>query len=107
MSSRWVNVVMSMVLVCAGLLGQGAERANNLVLGFAVFLVSFAAMASPGARRLNTALGAWAMVSPFVLAYRDEVPGWLDVLVGLVVLVASLWPNRPTRRLRPAGARAV
>ncbi len=95
MSGRWVNVVMSVLLVSAGFLGRGAERTNNLLLGFAVFLVAFIAMASVGARRLNTALGAWAALSPFVLAYRDEAPGYADILVGLVIVVASLWPDRP------------
>ncbi len=106
MSTRWVNVVMSLLLVCAGLAGQGAERANDLLVGFAVFLVSFTAMASIGARRLNTMLGVWALVSPWVLTYRDEAPGWITVVVGLVVIVASLWPDRPTPRIRPARAHA-
>ncbi len=101
MSGRWVNVVMSVLLVGAGFLGTGAERANNLVLGFAVFFVAFVAMASVGARRLNTMLGAWAMLSPFVLTYRDEAPGWVNVAVGLVIVVASLWPDRPPARRVP------
>ncbi len=106
MSGRWVNVVMSVLLVAAGFLGGGAERANNLVLGFAVFFVAFIAMASVGARRLNTALGAWAVLSPFVLTYHDEAPGWADILVGLVIVVASLWPDPPpARRLPHAGPR--
>ncbi len=103
MSGRWVNVVMSVLLVAAGFLGRGVERTNDLVLGFAVFFVAFLAMASGGARRLNTALGAWAALSPFVLTYHDEAPGWTNVVVGLVVIVASLWPDRPpARRLRTA-----
>ncbi len=108
MSARWVNAVMGVLVVCAGLLGQGAERTNNLVVGFAIFLVSFVAMGSVGARRLNTALGAWALFSPWVLVYRDAAPGWANVAAGLVVIVASLWPDRsPARRLPPAGARAA
>ena len=98
MSSRWVNVVMSLLVVAAGLLGRGAERANNLVVGFAIFLVAFIAMGSVGIRRLNTALGVWAALSPFVLVYRDPVPGWTAIAAGLVVVVASLWPDRPAPR---------
>jgi hypothetical protein len=103
MSARWVNVVMSLSVVAAGLLGRGAERTNNLVVGFAIFLVAFVAMGSVGIRRLNTALGVWAALSPFVLAYRDPAPGWIAIAAGLVVVVASLWPDRPA----PSPARRV
>ncbi len=108
MAGRWVNVVMGVLLVCSGLLGRGAERTNDLVVGFAIFLVAFVAMGSIGARRLNTALGAWAALSPWVLVYRDPVPGWASVAAGLVVVVASLWPDRsPARRLPSARPRAA
>jgi hypothetical protein len=100
MSSRWVNVVMSLLMVGAGLLGRGAERANNLVVGFAIFLVAFVAMGSVGIRRINTLLGVWAASAPFVLAYRDPVPGWTAIVAGLVVVVASLWPDPPPRPVR-------
>lgn len=108
MSSRWVNVVMSLLMVAAGLLGQGAERASNVLVGFAIFLVAFVAMGSVGIRRLNTVLGVWAALSPFVLAYRDPVPGWTALAAGLVVVVASLWPDPPPRRaVRPLHPRTA
>ncbi len=107
MSSRWVNVSMSLLLVGTGLLGQGAERTNNLVVGFAIFLVAFIAMGSVGIRRVNTLLGAWAALSPFVLAYRHPIPGWTAIGAGLVVVVASLWPDPPPRRLHPLHPRTT
>ncbi len=107
MQSRWVNVLMSVVLVCTGLAVRGdPEQANNLVLGLSIFLVAFLAMAAVRLRRLNTLLGAWAVLSPFILAYRDPAPGWIDVAAGLVVVVASLWPDRPGR-LDPARTHAA
>ncbi len=107
MQARWVNVVMSVVLVSTGLVaGGGPEQAVNLVLGLSIFLVAFLAMAAARVRRLNTVMGAWAVLSPFVFAYRDPTPGWIDVAAGLVVVVASLWPDRP-RLLHPAGTRAA
>src|SRR5512138_1931997 len=98
MQTRWVNVLMSVVLVCAGIAARGdPEQANNLVLGLSIFLVAFLAMAAARLRRLNTLLGAWAVLSPFILAYRAPVQGWIDVAAGAVVVVASLWPDRPGR----------
>jgi hypothetical protein len=108
MSSRWVNVAMSAVLIGTGIASAGDERANNLALGVSLFMLAFLAMALPRVRRLNTALGAWAAVSPFALACRDPVVGWTDVAVGVVVVVASLWPDRPSApRWGAAGERAA
>ncbi len=105
MASRWINVLMALLLVSTGVLARGAERADNLALGLSIFFVAFLAMGVAGARRLNTALGAWAAFSPFVLAFRDPAPGWTDVAAGIVVVVASLWPDRP--RARPLGERVT
>jgi hypothetical protein len=98
MSSRWVNVAMSAVLVGIGLAAGGDERASDLALGVSLFVLAFLAMALPRVRRVNTLLGAWAAISPFALAYRDPVRGWIDVAAGVVVVVASLWPDRPSPR---------
>jgi uncharacterized membrane protein len=41
----------------------------------------------------NAGLSLWLIVSPFALAYDALLPMtmWNDVLVGLVVLILSLW----------------
>ncbi len=94
MKTRWINAALSLLLVAAGIVARGPERANNLALGLCIFLVAFFAMASSRARRLNTLLGAWVAFSPFTFAYRDAGIGWTDVAVGLLVVAASLWPDR-------------
>jgi hypothetical protein len=106
MQTRWINAAMGALLVCAGVLAQGAERATDLALGLSVFVVAFLAMASARARRVNTVLGAWAVLSPFVLASPDAAPGWIALGAGAVIVVASLWPDRPPARAHPAGQRA-
>jgi hypothetical protein len=61
-------------------------------------------MALPRLRRVNTLLGAWAVLSPFALAYRDDVAGWTVLGAGVVVVIASLWPDRaPAGRAPAAG----
>ncbi len=106
MSTRWINAVMAVLLVCTGILAPGAERANNLALGLVIFVVAFLAMGLPRMRRVNTALGAWAVLSPFVLDYRADVPGWTALVAGIVVVVASLWPDRVST-IDAAGPRPV
>ncbi len=103
MSTRWINVAMSMLLVGTGVAARGAERANGLALGLSIFFVAFLAMGLPRLRRVNTLLGAWAALSPFALAYRDDVAGWTALGAGIVVVVASLWPDRAPARHFPAG----
>lgn len=102
MSSRWINVVMGMWLVSTAIAARGAERANGLALGLSIFVVAFLAMGLPRLRRVNTLLGAWAVLSPFALGYRDDVAGWSVLGAGIVVVVASLWPDRARAGHLPA-----
>jgi predicted branched-subunit amino acid permease len=103
MSARWVSVVVSAWLVCSGVAATGPEQANNLALGLSVFVVAFLAMGLPRLRRVNTALGAWAAISPFALAYRDDLAGWSALLGGIAIVIASLRPDRAPSRHHPAG----
>jgi hypothetical protein len=41
---------------------------------------------------INTILGLWLIVSPFILGYSDTVGAmWNSIIVGLVVLVLAGW----------------
>ena len=102
MSGRWVAVGASLLLVATGIAAPGAERANGLALGLSIFFVAFLAMGLPRLRRVNTVLGAWAVISPFALAYRDDVAGWSVLVAGVVVVMASLWPDRAPAGHLPA-----
>ncbi len=101
MRGRWVNAALGIWLFLAAWLfaGEPGELANNLFLGLAVFLFSFMAMGIDGFRRLNTVLGLWAVVSPFLLGYGDYPGAVNDVIVGILVIAASLWtPEREVPR---------
>jgi len=73
---------------------SNGELANNLLLGFSVFLVAFMAMAVHRFSRLNTLLGCWAIASPFALGYRDRLAGINDIAVGVLVIAVSIWVRR-------------
>ncbi len=98
MRGRWVNVALGMWLfVSAWLFAvEPGELANNIFLGLAIFLVAFMAMGVEGFRKVNTVLGLWAVVSPFLLGYGDGGGALNDVVVGVLVISASLW--RPQAR---------
>ena len=63
-------------------------------------------MGLPRMRRVNTALDAWGVLSPFVLDARADLPAWTALAAGSVVVVASLWPDR-VAAIPTAGPRAV
>jgi len=93
--ARWVNVVVgSWLFISAWLLPASTwQRINQGLLGMAIFFVAFLAMAYLRCRLVNTLLGIWAIVSPFVLALAASLAAVNQVAFGFVVLVASLWPS--------------
>jgi hypothetical protein len=103
---RWINVALGVWLSATAALFSrgGAALTNNLFLGLSIFLVAFMAMGVDNFRRINTMLGAWAVVSPFLLGYGVSGAAMNDVLVGILVVSTSLWaPHEPDRRAhRPA-----
>ncbi len=83
---------MGIAILAAGLAaGRGSELLNGALVGLAIFVVAFLAMALARARRFNTVLGAWAVASPFALQYRDQGVGWATILAGAVVVASSLF----------------
>ena len=99
MRSRWFNVALGVWLVVAALFGSpGTASVNNRLLGLGIFLVAFLAMGIEAFGRVSALLGAWAIVSPFVLGYHDAAAGLNDVAVGILVVATSLpWQRRVDR----------
>ncbi|HTP51162.1 MAG TPA: SPW repeat protein [Anaeromyxobacteraceae bacterium] len=92
---QWVNVVAASWLFASAwfLPGPGMVRANETAVGLLVFLTAFVGMTVERSRRINTALGLWAMVSPFVFAFAATPAALNQFVVGLVIFTASLWPS--------------
>jgi len=91
--ARWVTVAASTWLTISAWLlpAQALVRANSSLVGLGAFVGGFLAMGVDRARRFNTALGFWAILSPFVFHF-DATPAALNqFFVGLVILTASLW----------------
>jgi hypothetical protein len=93
-SARWVNVVAGAWLFASAWLFTEAAwlRLAQALLGMAVFLVAFAAMALARLRRINSAAALVAMVLPFALALPSGAAADNLLATGLVILVATLWP---------------
>ncbi len=102
---RWVSVIAGAWLFISSWFFpvMVGARVGQWMTGAVIFLASFLAMALPRARRLVALVGFWSMLMPFVLALHGERAGLNELVTGLVVVVASLWPSHDWEvRGRPA-----
>ncbi len=108
--ARWVNVAAgAWIFVCAWVLPAPPwQRLTLALLGMAVFLIAFVAMAYVRLRWVNTLLALWAVLSPFALALPATRATVNQLATGLLVLVASLWPgHHDDADRRPLARRGV
>lgn len=94
----WVALVLGLWLLASPwLLGYSALQAaswNAVILGVGIAVFAAAALAKPAAWEewINLAMGAWLVISPWVLGFSDAaVATWNQVIVGLLVGVDAAW----------------
>lgn len=98
--SRWLNIMMGGWLVASAFVWPRAEalQANLTIVGVLIATLALYAIFAPAARRLNTLLAVWLLVSSVaVFDHLVSATVWNDIVVGLVVLVCSL-PRDVARR---------
>lgn len=105
----WVVLVLGIWLFFSPFLlnyTQTVAASNAYIVGLAVAL--FAILALLDSRLweewVNLALGAWLIISPFVLGYSDMgTPTWNHIIVGLLIGADALWviarPGAPAPRV--------
>jgi hypothetical protein len=104
----WTNVVLGAWLIIAPfILGTSSDRNstwNAVAVGVLVAVIALWALAMPLvwlAEYLNALLGAWLIVSPFVLGLGGlATAAWNAWIVGICVLGLALWALLSTRRAR-------
>jgi hypothetical protein len=104
MRLRWINVFLGIWVLASGFIAgaRSSPFGDHIALGIGIFLVAFVAMGYPAARKINAALGAWMVLSPFVFRYLDRPMAVNDIVVGILVTSIALTPTRPERRARAA-----
>lgn len=95
---NFVNVLLgAWVIISPFVLGftrNAKDTWNNVIVGIAVVLISFAAGISLSARNLNVFAGAWLIVSPFLLAFGRTDLFWNNIILGFLILFfAALNPS--------------
>lgn len=100
--AAWINVVLGFWLVIAAFTLQsqtlsGVRMFNELIVGVLLLgsaLWSLGAPRSPAAAATaGIMIGAWLVVSPFVLGYGS----WNDVVCGAIAIVVALVSRQSMR----------
>jgi hypothetical protein len=79
------------ILGVSGTAADSHYLAGALVVTWAV--IAFGQIARP-ARLLNIPTGIWIALSPWVLSGGTEISRWIDVLIGMLVVVLSIRRGR-------------
>ncbi len=78
-----------------------AGRISGSVLGVVVIVLSsmvYGDAMRPRANWVSALIGAWFIVSPWVLRYTDSRPWTLNsIIVGAIILVCGVWSGAASR----------
>lgn len=91
-----ITIILGAWLVVSPyLLGYSTSQAvwNQTILGIVVAIFAIWQMANPIARWagwINVVVGAWLIVSPFILGYEGGAAYWNQIVAAIVVVVLSL-----------------
>lgn len=82
---------------------------NFLIVGLLVGAMALAratrAQEQAGLSWANAILGAWLVVSPWVLDYAVEAAQWNAVISGIVIVCLAVWSAAATPRREPVTVR--
>lgn len=84
----------------------GVQTTNGAVVGALSIVVSLLAIRLEGLRWVDTALGAWLLVSTWALPHVSGATMWNNTLVAVAMIIVSTVPNgvpalQETRRTVP------
>ncbi|WP_342358661.1 SPW repeat protein [Terrarubrum flagellatum] len=102
----WVNLLLAVCLFLSpwvmGFAGDVAPARNAWIVAVALAVIAIAALAAfaEWEEWLNVLLGAWLVVSPWLLGFTAAAPIlWTHVIFGALIIIASgwaVWDNRHT-----------
>lgn len=105
--ARGINALLGIWLIISAYVWPHVvgQVTNAWIVGIlAIVLAGLATYSAPQARYGNTVLGIWLFLSAFIVATMSAATMWNDLIVGALMFIFSLVPNRGTARA-PAFAR--
>jgi hypothetical protein len=103
---RWISILAGLWLFLSVFLWRHSPDAlaNGWIVGTLIIVAGVGALYRPRLRYANTALGAWMFVSALWIDHVSNITLWNHLIVGFVVIAASLVPTRSAAT--PASTRA-
>ncbi len=90
----WVTVIFGAWLVISpfvlGFAHAPAGIANNVALGAAIIILSFAGVKYGLCRAANVLLGAWCYGSAFILYVPDKLYLWNNLILAFAVIIGAV-----------------
>lgn len=107
---RWANIVLGAWLFISAFLWPhtAASTTNTWIVGLAIFVAAVIALYVPWFRFVNTVLAIYLFISTLSFAHGTPGTTWNNLIVAILVFVASLIPGslhatpRGRRELAPA-----
>jgi len=108
--TSWVNAVAGLWLIISPfIIGYATAQAlwNDIIVGLAVGVVSLVRALSKNMSStrwivwLNSILGIWLIIAPFVLVFGMAIEGWNSVIMGIIVAILGLL-GVSTKTVNPA-----
>lgn len=103
LSTFWrdaINLVLGIWLIVSPLaLGYSVQTApawNAYAVGVVIAVLSAAALwqFEKWEEWLSAVLGAWLVVSPWILGFAaEQIPTWNQIIVGIVVGILAFWSS--------------
>jgi hypothetical protein len=100
MSARVISVVLGVWLFVSAFAWPHSQASmmNTWITGALVAIFALISMRIPEVRYVNTALAVWLFISIWAVPDISPRTTWNNAIVAVLILVASLVPERP----RPA-----
>jgi hypothetical protein len=98
--ARYLNIVLGVWLFISAFVWHHsqAQFTNTWIMGIIVTAVALISLSVPAFRYVNTLAGAWLIISGFALPRATSGTTWNNVIIGILVFLASLVPNMVERQ---------
>lgn len=103
--ARIISIIAGVWLFISAFVWPHSEPqfVNTWIIGAATAIVAAIGRAVPSIRYVNTALAAWLFISAWALQTNSPGTTWNNVIVAVVIFVASLTGTSLGGRITPSG----
>ena len=105
-AASWLNLIVGIWLLISPTVlnvGAGPLRANAVIFGIAVIVISIWSLLISPANHvpawLNALIGVWMFISGWVLGYNVPAAPWNGLITGVLLVIFSItrmWTPRMT-----------